>query len=101
MSLATSTTASVPMPRELRADLVLVVLPPRERAETPGGIVLLPAESIVVDQLGIVAQIGARVTDVVPGDRVVFSGRAGEELLVDGMSCLLLRAQDIEAVLED
>lgn len=99
MSLTTSTTASVPMPRVLRPDLVLVALPPRERVEQSSGLITLPAESIMVDRLGVVLQVGAAVREVAPGARVLFNSEAGEELLVNEWPCLLLREQDLDAVL--
>lgn len=93
-------TPSVPTCRELRADLVLVALPPRERVERSSGLVVLPAGQLMVDRRGIVLQVGAAVTDVQPRDRVLFGADVGEEVIVDQWPCLLLRERDIDAVFE-
>lgn len=93
-------TPSVPLPAALRPDLVLVALAPRERVTRPSGVVVLPANRIIVDRIGVVLQVGAAVTEVAPHGVVLFDSNVGEEVLVDGWPCLLLRVQDIDAVLE-
>jgi co-chaperonin GroES (HSP10) len=85
----------------LRPDLVLVALPPRDRETTPQGVIVLPAPSIIVDRIGLVLQVGDRVRDLTPGVRVVFGSEVGEEVRVDDWPCLLLRAQDVDAVIEE
>jgi co-chaperonin GroES (HSP10) len=85
----------------LRPDLVLVALPPRDRTATAAGIIVLPAPSIMVDRCGLVLQVGARVTEVDPGARVLFGSDVGEEVLIEDWPCLLLRAQDVDAVFEE
>jgi hypothetical protein len=92
-------TPSVPRPLALRADLVLVALPPRERTQTAAGVVLLPAPSIIVDRTGLVLMRGAAVTEVDICQRVLFDSDVGEEVRVDGWPCLLLREQDIDAII--
>jgi co-chaperonin GroES (HSP10) len=84
----------------LRRDLILVALPPRERTTTPAGVIQLPAPSIMVDRLGVVLQVGASVDAVRPGARVLFGSEVGEEVVVDGRPCLLLRVRDVDAVIE-
>jgi hypothetical protein len=91
---------SVPVPRALRGDLVLVALPPRERLLTARNVVVLPAPSIMVDRTGLVLMTGAHVADVAPDDHVLFGSDVGEEVRVNDWPCLLLRATDIDAVLE-
>jgi hypothetical protein len=84
----------------LRPDLVLVALPPRDRLTTATGLVTLPAPSIMVDRRGLVLLTGAAVTEVTLHDHVVFGSDVGEEVRIDDWPCLLLRAQDIDAVIE-
>jgi len=85
----------------LRPDLVLVALPPRDRTARPSGIIVLPAPMIIVDQLGVVLQVGARVTEPAPGARVLFGPDVGEVVRIEDWPCLLLRAQDVDAVFEE
>lgn len=82
----------------IRPDLVLVALPPREERRTDAGVIVQPDDRPA--QAGIVRQVGAAVGDVAAGDRVLFSTLAGQELEVDGWPHLLLREQDIDAVIE-
>jgi co-chaperonin GroES (HSP10) len=84
----------------LRPDLVLVALPPRERLTTGAGVVVLPAPSIIVDRNGLVLLRGARVTTVDRFDEVLFGSDVGEEVRIDDWPCLVLREQDIDAVIE-
>jgi co-chaperonin GroES (HSP10) len=91
----------IPRPVELRPDLVLVALPPRDRTTTGAGVIVLPAPSIMVDRLGVVLQVGARVDTLTPGARVLFGSDVGEALLIEDWPCLLLRAQDVDAVFEE
>ena len=92
---------SVSRPARLRPALILVALPPRDRTSTAAGVIVLPAPSIMVDRLGVVLQVGARVEDVAPGARVLFGSDVGEDVLIENWPCLLLRAQDVDAVFEE
>lgn len=91
---------SVPQPTALRPDLVLIALPPRDRV-TRDALIVLPKDEDHVDRVGLVAQVGARVQDVQPGDRVVFDTLAAEELRVNDWPCVLVTETAIEAVVED
>jgi len=84
----------------LRPDLVLVALPPRERLTTAAGVTVLPAPGLIVDVTGVVVDTGARVDEVQVGDRVLFGADVGEEVRVDDWPCLVLRASDLDAVIE-
>lgn len=82
----------------------------REEAEsrTAGGIVLpeaakdKPARGTVVSVgEGRLLDNGQRVAcQLKPGDRVLFSSYAGEEFKVDGSELLLMREEDVLAVIE-
>jgi co-chaperonin GroES (HSP10) len=83
----------------LRPDLVLVALPPREERRTSAGIVLLAPPRDAAPTYGLVRQVGARVTDVVVGERVVFSALVGLELDLGGWPHLLVCETDLDAVI--
>jgi co-chaperonin GroES (HSP10) len=85
--------------KSLRPDLVLVALPPVADKQLASGLIL-PANSDQVPQAGLVRQVGEKVTDVTPGDRVVFARTVGQEVDIDGWPHLLLRETDIDGVLE-
>lgn len=82
----------------IRPDLVLVALPPREERRTDAGVIVQPDDRPA--QAGIVRQVGAAVRDVAVGDRVIFSTLVGLEMEIARWPHLLLREQDIDAVLE-
>lgn len=87
------------------------VLVEREEAEhqTSGGIVL-PDKAQKKSKCGKVLAVGNGKLDkegkripltVKPGERVLFAGYSGEEIEVDGRDVLLIREDDILAVLLD
>jgi chaperonin GroES len=87
----------------------VVVQREESEARTAGGIVLpdsakdKPTRGIVVSVgEGKLLDDGARGTlQVKPGDRVIFSSWAGESFKVDGEELLLMKEDDIFAVIED
>jgi co-chaperonin GroES (HSP10) len=85
----------------IRPDLVLVALPPREERSTPAGIVVLAPSSEIAPTLGLVRQVGARVCDVKVGQRVIFSALVGLQLELGGWPHLLVRHDDLDAVIGD
>lgn len=48
---------------------------------------------------GTVASVGSAIQDVNPGDYVVFSGYAGANVRVDGTTYIIMKVEDIHAVL--
>lgn len=79
----------------LRPDLVLVALPPKAERE---GLIALVEDYTPPATTGIVRQVGAAVEDVTPGDVVVFGSNVGQEVEVADWPHLLIRAQDLDAV---
>jgi len=77
-----------------------------EEAKTKGGIIIpdsakeKPQEGLVVAVgPGKVTDNGTRVTpEVKPGDRILFGKYSGSEIKVDGVEHLILREDDILAV---
>ena len=87
------------------------VLVEREESEerTAGGIVL-PDKARDKSKRGKILSVGngklnkegKRIPPTVkPGDRVLFSGYSGEEIKIDGREVLLIREDDILAVIHD
>jgi co-chaperonin GroES (HSP10) len=85
----------------IRPDLVLVALPPREETITPAGVVLLAPPMDYAPTIGLVRQVGAHVRDVTVGAKVVFSALVGLELELGGWPHLLVRHDDLDAVIGD
>jgi len=83
----------------LRPDLVLIAVPPKVERVQRGVLRLAPARELF-QRVGVVVQVGARVTEVQPKDRVVFDAEAAEE--IDGMRwpCVLVPETAIAAVVE-
>jgi chaperonin GroES len=106
--MATSTKAKPKSKLQPLGDRVVVQ---RESSEekTSGGIVL-PDSAKEKPQRGVIVSVGnGKLLDngqrgtlqVKPGDRVVFTSWAGETFKVDGEELLLMREEDILAILED
>jgi chaperonin GroES len=85
-----------------------VVVEPLAEEQTKSGIII-PDTAKARPTQGIVVEVGpgrrdggTRVPlDVQPGDRVLFGGYAGSEVRVEGEAYLILREDDILAVVED
>jgi NADPH:quinone reductase-like Zn-dependent oxidoreductase len=78
---------------------VLVALPPLQTERRVGTLLIMdvvPGPAIA----GTVRQVGSAVTDLAPGDRVIFGAEVGEWLEWEAWPHLLLRAVDIDAVIE-
>ena len=78
---------------------MLVALPPIQTERRIGALIVVdvvPGPAIA----GKVRQVGAQVDDIAPGDLVVFGSEVGEFLELDHWPHLLLRATDIDAVIE-
>lgn len=88
---------SVPVPRALRPDLVLVALPPRDRT----GLIYVPRDHDTRDRLGLVLMVGDGVASVQRHDRVVFDSHDAEEVRVNDWPCMLVTELAIDAVVED
>jgi chaperonin GroES len=106
--MATSTKAKPKSKLQPLGDRVVVQ---RESSEekTSGGIVL-PDSAKEKPQRGVIVSVGSgKLLDngqrgtlqVKPGDRVVFTSWAGETFKVDGEELLLMREEDILAILDD
>ena len=87
---------SVPVPRWLRPDLVLVALKPRERE----GLIHVPRDHDAADRVGLVLMTGEDVTSVKLHDRVLFDSYAAEQVRVNDYPCVLVSEKDIDAVIE-
>jgi chaperonin GroES len=76
------------------------VLVARDKAEskTPGGIVI-PENAQEKTQRGEVLAFGPKVEDLRVGDAVLFGKYAGTDVQGDGQELVLLRADDVIAVL--
>jgi len=108
MATATKTKKRITLKLQPLGDRVLVE---REESEerTAGGIVL-PDKARDKSKRGKVLSVGngklnkdgKRIPPTVkPGDRVLFSGYSGEEIKIDGQEMLLVREDDILAVIRD
>jgi len=108
MTAATKRTKRTAPRLEPLGDRILVE---REQSEetTPGGIVL-PDNARDKSKRGKVLTVGPGKLNkdgrrmpptVKPGDRVLFGGYSGEEIKVDGQEVLLIREDDILAVIKD
>ena len=86
----------------------VVVRRMEEETTTAGGIVLpgsaaeKPAQGeIVAVGNGQITENGVRALDVKVGDKVMFGKFSGTEVKVDGEELLVMREEDIMAVIED
>lgn len=82
----------LPAPEITRGGLIV---PHRAREQPLGGVVLAVGPGWVSD-----ANV-RMVPEVRPGDRVLFTPYAGNELRLDGRDLVIVRAEDILAVLEE
>jgi chaperonin GroES len=87
----------------------VVVQREESEARTAGGIVL-PDSAKEKPQRGVIVSVGdGKLLDngsrgalqVQPGDRVIFTSWAGEAFKVDGEELLLMKEEDILAVIQD
>jgi len=87
----------------------VVVKKIEEEQKSPGGIIL-PDTAKEESQLGEVIAVGEgkllengeiRPLKVKKGDKVIFSKYAGNEIKVEGEELLILREEDILAIVED
>ncbi len=85
------------------------VVPDEKAKETKGGIVVPEARTWDPDVSGVVTHVGPglrcrcgerRQAPVAVGDHVVFSWKAGQEVTLDGERHLVMRFDDVLAVLE-
>ena len=84
------------------ADRVIVKLEKNE-AKTAGGIII-PDTAQEKTQQGMVVAVGPgtekeKIT-VKSGDKVMYDKYAGSQVKIDGVECLILKMQDIIAVIE-
>ncbi|MEO0139301.1 MAG: co-chaperone GroES [candidate division WOR-3 bacterium] len=91
------------------ADRVVVKRFEEEEAKTPGGIII-PDTAKEKPQKGVVVAVGPGRLDengkripmeVKVGDKVLFAKYAGSEVKVDGEEYLIMREDDILAILEE
>jgi len=87
----------------------LTVIKEQSEEKTSGGI-LLPDTAKEKPQIGIVQEVGPGKRDekgeivpveLKPGDKVVYAKYSGTEIKIDGEEILVLKEDDIIAILED
>ena len=71
----------------------------RDASPSHMGTIEIPVEHRIPPHTGTVLALGEGVTDLRVGDHVLFSEVAGTEMLVLGQSVLLMREEDVLAVI--
>lgn len=81
-----------------RASLVLIEIAAIEN-ETASGLILSSERE--VSGIGLVREVGPEVTQIRPGDRIVYEKFTGTEMEVEGVKYLLLREKEIKGILDE
>ena len=83
-------------------DEYLVVQPSNDETETRAGLILpASAAQAAPCRAGIVTAIGADVTGVEPGDKVLYPRDAGYEVRLDGIDVKVVRRDELIARVHD
>jgi chaperonin GroES len=83
-------------------DQYLVVQPTSDETETRAGLILpASAASSAAVRTGIVTAVGAEVTGVDPGDKVLYPREAGFEVRLGGIDVKVLKREDLIARIHD
>jgi len=77
-----------------------VVIERDEVVTTTSGGLLLALGSLERPQTGTVVSVGPDVTEVVAGDKVFYSNRAGAEYTIDEAKVFILKEENIIGVLD-
>lgn len=81
-------------------DVVLVAENKRE-STTSSGIVIADAQGLGESKTGTVLAIGPKVESVSVGDKILLMWNKGQVVTVDGAQRVMIKEEDIVAVLED
>ncbi len=83
-------------------DEYLVVQPSSDETETRSGLILpASAAASAAIRTGIVTAVGADVTDVEPGDKVLYPHEAGYEVRLSGIDVKVVKRSDLIARVHD
>ena len=83
-------------------DEFLVIQPTSDETETRAGLILpASAAAAAACRTGIVTAIGADVTGVEPGDKVLYPREAGFEVRLGGMEVKVVKRSDLIARIHD
>jgi chaperonin GroES len=77
-----------------------VLVKRKEEKRTKGGIII-PDTRKEKPLEGTVMAIGEEITNIKPGDTVLFGKYSGSDIVVDGEDYILLLIEDVSGVLED
>ena len=78
----------------------VVIQPSDEESETNLGLII-PASAEADCRTGVVTAVGAEVTGVEPGDKVLFPAGAGYEVRLAGTAVRVMRRADLIARVHD
>lgn len=81
-------------------DIVLVAENKRE-STTSSGIVIADAQGLGESKTATVLAIGPKVESVVVGDKILLLWNKGQVVTIDGAQRVMIKEEDIVAVLED
>ncbi|HZR92215.1 MAG TPA: co-chaperone GroES family protein [Gaiellaceae bacterium] len=83
-------------------DEYLVVQPSSDETETRSGLILpASAAASAAIRTGIVTAVGSDVTDVEPGDKVLYPHEAGYEVRLSGIDVKVVKRSDLIARVHD
>jgi chaperonin GroES len=94
----TNLTKSKSMIRPL-ADRVLVLPDPAETKTASG--IIIPDTAKEKPDSGTVIAVGGKVTDITQGDKVLYRKYAGTEVSNEGKTYLVMKADDVIAIIEN
>lgn len=75
----------------------MIILADKEADKTESGL-FIPDEAKEKTQMGKVVEVGSAVVDCAVGDRVLFGKYAGTDVVVDNVSYLILREEEVLCV---
>lgn len=78
----------------------VAIIPAAAEEKTKGGLII-PDTQKEKPLRGKVAFLGPRVTQIALGDEIIYGKYAGQEIEFEGVKYLIMREDDVIAVLED
>lgn len=81
------------------ADRVLVLPDPAETKTASG--IIIPDTAKEKPDLGTVIAVGGKVTDITKGDKVLYRKYAGTEVSNEGKTYLVMKQDDVIAIVEN
>ena len=82
-------------------DEYLVIQPTADETETRAGLILPASAAAAACRTGIVTAIGADVTGVEPGDKVLYPREAGFEVRLGGIEVKVVKRDELIARIHD